>query len=307
MKNSYSILWFDDDERSQSRFQRRLTKQLRELGFGLEVDYHKSVNNEIIETLCQQMRVYNKYDLIMFDHKLEGGFKGAHFASIFRQKKIFTDMVYYSTADANILWQALRKGHVDGAYILNRDGMDKDLIRIVKEQVARVFDVNNMRGFILQFMSQVEGALRSLLVKEMEGATDETAKEKVSRVREMIVEGETSVASKKIKDVAKWTDLKCREAVSSGVVPFDRIRTILTKLRTADKSHLDQDSLLCAIQKMRNVFAHRRHRIDETTHRLYLEGDRTHRDGYSAEDFKDLRVQLMELAEELEPIIGKFW
>lgn len=306
MNNVYSILWFDDNARSQKAFENRLRRQLKAEGFGLDVKYRQKIDEKGVGAICDQMRIYNKFDLIMFDHKLEGSAKGAKFAAIFRQNKIYTDMVYYSSSDVETLWTALRRERVDGVYVLNRDGMDDDLIRIVKEQVARVFDVSNMRGFILQFMSQVEGALRSLLAKEMEGATDETAKEKVSRVREMIVEGETSVASKKIKDVAKWTDLKCREAVSSGLVPFDRIRTILTKLRTADKSHLDQDSLLCAIQKMRNVFAHRRHRIDETTHRLYLEGDRTHRDGYSAEDFKDLRVQLMELAEELEPIIGKF-
>lgn len=306
MNNAYTILWFDDNERSQKAFENRLRRQLKGEGFGLSVEYHKSVNDVEIGKICNQMRVYNRFDLIMFDHKLEGTAKGAKFAAIFRKNKIYTDMVYYSSADVETLWTALRRERVDGVYVLNRDGMDDDLIRIVKEQVARVFDVSNMRGFILQFMSQVEGELRSLLAKEMEGAADETAKEKVAHVREMIVESETSVASKRIKDIAKWTDLNCREAVSSGGVPFDRIRTILAKLRTADKSHLDQDSLLCAIQKMRNVFAHRRHRIDETTHRLYLEGDRTHKKGYSADDFKDLRVQLMKLAEELEPIIGKF-
>lgn len=299
MNNVYKILWFDDNAPSQKAFERRLRSQLRKLGFGLTVEYHQSTNMNLIAELCKRLRVYNEFDLIMFDHKLEGVMKGARFAAEFRRNKIYTDMVYYSSSDGDTLWSALRQAKVDGVYILNRDGMDNDLIRIVKEQVARIFDVSNMRGFILQFMSQVEGRLRSLLIKGENGF--EGVSEKVVN---MIRVAETSIAKKRLTEMEKLTIVHCTDQVVSGGISFDRVRSVLAKTNPEHVDVLGEGSLLVGLQRTRNVFAHRRHHIDPHTHRLYLEGDKTHPDGYSKDDFTELRVQLMKLADELFPITG---
>jgi hypothetical protein len=305
MNNVYSILWFDDNARSQKAFENRLRRQPKSEGFGLDVEYHQKTDKEGIGLICDQMRVYNKFDLIMFDHKLEGSAKGANFAAIFRQNKIYTDMVYYSSSDVETLWTALRRKRVDGVYVLNRDGMDDDLIRIVKEQVARIFDVSNMRGFILQFMSQVEGALRMRLASAMNSSDVSGGVTQAQRITEMVAKDEKSIAQKKADKMENLTESACRKGIEEGRFVFDRVRTVLSKLSSSDNLLFGADSLLAEMQKTRNVFAHRRHRIDPSSHRLFLEGDKTHQNGYSADDFKKLRVQLMALSEELEPVIGK--
>ena len=305
MNNVYSILWFDDNARSQKAFENRLRRQLKAEGFGLDVEYRQKIDEKGVGAICDQMRVYNKFDLIMFDHKLEGSAKGAKFAAIFRQNKIYTDMVYYSSSDVETLWTALRRERVDGVYVLNRDGMDDDLIRIVKEQVARVFDVSNMRGFILQFMSQVEGSLRMRLADAMNDSDVSGGVTQAQRITEMVANDEKSIAEKKIGKMAKLTENACRKGIEEGGFAFDRVRTVLSKLSSSDKLLFGPDSLLAEMQRTRNVFAHRRHRIDPSSHRLFLEGDKTHQNGYSADDFKKLRVQLMALSEELEPVIGR--
>lgn len=305
MNNVYSILWFDDNARSQKAFENRLRRQLKAEGFGLDVEYRQKIDEKGVGAICNQMRIYNKFDLIMFDHKLEGSAKGAKFAAIFRHNKIYTDMVYYSSSDVETLWTALRRERVDGVYVLNRDGMDDDLIRIVKEQVARVFDVSNMRGFILQFMSQVEGSLRMRLADAMNDSDVSGGLTQAQRITEMVANDEKSIAEKKIGKMAKLTESACRKGIEEGGFVFDRVRTVLSKLSSSDKLLFGPDSLLAEMQKTRNVFAHRRHRIDPSSHRLFLEGDKTHLNGYSADDFKKLRVQLMALSEELEPVIGK--
>lgn len=304
MNNAYTILWFDDNKRSQKAFENRLRKQLKKEGFGLSVEYRQRVSEREVGEICDQMRVYNKFDLIMFDHKLEGTAKGAKFAAIFRKNKIYTDMVYYSSSDVETLWTALRRERVDGVYVLNRDGMDDDLIRIVKEQVARVFDISNMRGFILQFMSQVEGALRMRLSEAMNASNEFGSETNAQRITAMVANDETSIAKKKIANMERLTEVNCRKGIVEGGFPFDRVRTVLSKLMTSDSSVLGQDSLLGEMQKIRNVFAHRKHRIDNNSHRLFLEGDKNHPNGYSVEDFKDLRIKLLNLAEILEPHVG---
>ena len=304
MKNEYSILWFDDNKRSQGQFQRRLKKQLRQLGFGLDVDYHKTVSEEIVEELCRQMQVYNKYDLIMFDHKLEGSLTGAKFAAFFRQNKIFTDMVYYSSSPTNILWRALKKNQVDGVYILNRDGMDTDLIRIVKEQVARVFDVNNMRGYALQYMSAVEGKLRSALAENVKTSEDPEAQEKAEKILEIIRKIESDFASKKNDDANDLNITRCKKAILKGDVIFDAVRRTFEKVHPQGAALFGDGSNLHVLQRTRNVFAHRQHHISEDDHKLYFDRDTIHPQGYSAEDFKDLRLRLMTLSEELKPVIG---
>lgn len=305
MKNAYSILWFDDDRRSQQQFQRRLTRQLLELGFGLEVEYHKTVDAEMVEELCKQMLVYNKFDLIMFDHKLEGGLKGANLAAVFRQKKIFTDMVYYSSSNINTLWLALKKNQVDGVYILNRDGMDTDLIRIVEAQVARVFDVNNMRGYALQYMSALEGKLRSALAELVKSTANQQAQAEAEKIVETIRKLESDFAAGKTHDAAKLNIARCRKAILKGDVIFDAIRKTFKEVHPLGVRLFGDDSNLYKLQRVRNVFAHRQHCISEDDHKLYFDRDTTQPKGYSADDFKDLRVRLMALADELKPVLGK--
>ena len=299
MNNEYRILWFDDNAKSQKAFSKRLKIQLGKLGFGLSVEYHQAVDKAKIGSLCERLRVYNEFDLIMFDHKLEGAARGSKFAAEFRKHKIYTDMVYYSSSDVETLWTALRREKVDGVYVLNREGMDNDLIQIVREQVARVFDVSNMRGFILQFMSQVEGAMRLSLADDAKSG-DDIGEE----IAESIRSDEISVAKKRIKKMEMLTLAKCINQIIDGNITFDRVRSVMAKIRTENKNSLDEQSLLCKMQRLRNVFAHRRHRIDPGTHRLYLEGDKTHPNGYSFDEFTKIRIELMDLAVQLQPIIG---
>lgn len=304
MNNIYSILWFDDNARSQKAFERRLKKQLKKLGFGLSVDFHQSADVGLIGTLCEQMRVYNQYDLIMFDHKLEGGKNGARFAAEFRRHKIYTDMVYYSSSDSDTLWSALRREKVDGVYILNRDGMDNELIGIVAEQISRVFDIGNMRGFILQLMSQIEGAIRLFLVSKFSEFEKEETAEGAAKILSIIATEEKSIANKNIRRMEKLTPEECKDFIKDGRISFDRVRSVLAKIGGEDKNLFGEESLLLTLQRIRNMFAHRRHNISAVTHRLYLDGDKTHPEGYSAADFKELRIMLMKLTEELKPVIG---
>ena len=299
MNNEYRVLWFDDNAKSQKAFSKRLKSQLGKLGFGLSVEYHQAIDKAMIVSLCERMRVYNEFDLIMFDHKLEGAARGAKFAAEFRKNKIYTDMVYYSSSDVETLWTALRREKVDGVYVLNREGMDNDLIQIVQEQVARVFDVSNMRGYILQFMSQVEGALRLSLADDAKSGDDIG-----ERIAESIRSDEISVAKKRIKKMEQLTLAKCINHIIDGNITFDRVRSVMAKIRTENENRLGEQSLLCKMQRLRNVFAHRRHRVDKDNHRLYLEGDKTHPDGYSFDDFTRIRIDLMKLAGELQPITG---
>lgn len=296
MNNTYSILWFDDNERSQKAFQRRLRRQLKQLGFGLAVEFHKTVDVHLIDTLCAQMRIYNQFDLIMFDHKLEGGTHGAKFAAEFRKHKIFTDMVYYSSSDSDTLWSALRRMKVDGVYVLNREGMDNDLIGIVEGQISRVFDVSNMRGFILQFMSQVEGQLRVMLLD----ALDKSAPNAGDIVK-IIAKGEQSIAEKKIEKMGELTKEDCPDLIMRGEISFDRVRSVLAEITPNAKDYFGEQSLLLELQRIRNMFAHRRHWINPKDNKLYLQGDKTHPHGYSSEDFKTIRIKTMQLSDELRP------
>ena len=304
MNNVYSILWFDDNVRSQKAFENRLRRQLKAEGFGLDVEYRQKIDEKGVGAICDQMRVYNKFDLIMFDHKLEGSAKGAKFAAIFRQNKIYTDMVYYSSSDVETLWTALRRERVDGVYVLNRDGMDDDLIRIVKEQVARVFDVNNMRGYALQYMSAVEGKLRSALAEKVKNSEDAEEQEKADKILEIIRKIESDFARKKNDDANDLSIAHCKKAILKGDVIFDAVRRTFEKVYPQGAALFGNGSNLHVLQRIRNVFAHRQHHISEDDHKLYFDRDTICPQGYSAEDFKDLRVKLMALSEELKPVIG---
>lgn len=293
MKTAYSVLWIDDNLRNQKLIKKQLEKQLFEYGLDLEVDYRKGLSMAEADSVIKEMKVYNRYDAILVDHNLSGDQKGVSLAKMFRNARIYTMVVYYSSDMINTLRESVRNFNLDGVYVMNRGSMKDDLWEIIQQQVSREFDVNNMRGYVLDTMSYVEAFLRKYMLAQV-GPDNQQLLEKIKHKA-------TSVARTTINRIGK---LKfngiCKEILSGGI-SFETVRQLIVEsLPEERKTILSEASKLVNLQRRRNVFAHRMHKIDAETHKVLFDGDKIQSDGYSSADFTSLRKDLLVTRKELE-------
>ena len=148
MRREYQILWIDDETDRLHGYRESVQTHLDAKGFGLNVKEVSKVTEEVISGIEEDLKRLNPYNLILVDHNLADGQKGASFAKRLRDV-IYTDIVYYSDADVNELRARLFEEAVDGVYISNRASLHDDVKNIIDDQIKRDFDAINMRGFLL--------------------------------------------------------------------------------------------------------------------------------------------------------------
>ena len=170
MKLEYRILWFEDDHESVQDVVDALRGLLRGQGFEL-VCVWGECNADTMTDTVERLRNYNPYDLMVFDYDLGSGLTGEELAQTLRTK-IWTEILYYS---ANRISADLSRGmserKVEGVFCAVRQNLEDRLWNIVESQIKRICDLNNMRGIVLDSMSSVDTAIRTLFSKEYEELT----------------------------------------------------------------------------------------------------------------------------------------
>ena len=159
MRHDYHILWIDDEADRIAGYRENIEAYLNSVGFDLKTTVIPSVSNEAIEKIEHNLAGFNPYNLILVDHHFPDSQLGVSFAKRLRDT-VYTDMVYYSDASIEDLRTALYEEKVDGVHISNRLSLHDDVKNIIDDQIKRDFDAINMRGFILDALSQMEGLLR---------------------------------------------------------------------------------------------------------------------------------------------------
>ena len=302
MRREYQILWIDDQTELLHGYRESVQAHLDLKGFELKVKEVSKVSEKVISEIEDDLKRLNPYNLILVDHNLADGQKGASFAKRLRDV-IYTDIVYYSDTDVKELRAKLFEEEVDGVYISNRVSLHDDVKNIIDDQIKRDFDAINMRGFLLDALSQMEGLLRDKYAEYFWGLRTEEREQKIQELLDAIKSRQEKCLSRVERmrqdgDVDKL--LHC-----TALVTLDVVRDALKGMVKDGEQILGQDSEFAKLQRNRNRWAHDSITLSGDGQRVILANDKEKTDGYSADDFKKLRVQLMALSEELEPVIGK--
>ena len=181
MRREYQILWIDDETDRLHGYRESVQAHLDSKGFGLKVKEVSEVTEEVILGIEEDLKRLNPYNLILVDHNLADGQKGASFAKRLRDV-VYTDIVYYSDTDVKELRAKLFEEEVDGVYISNRVSLHDDVKNIIDDQIKRDFDAINMRGFLLDAMSQIEGLLRDKYAEYFLGLKTEEREQKIQEL-----------------------------------------------------------------------------------------------------------------------------
>ena len=302
MRREYQILWIDDQTELLHGYRESVQAHLNLKGFDLKVREVSKVSEKVISEIEDDLKRLNPYNLILVDHNLADGQKGASFAKRLRDV-IYTDIVYYSDTDITELRAKLFEEEVDGVYISNRTSLHDDVKNIIDDQIKRDFDAINMRGFMLDALSQMEGLLRD---KYAEFFQSLSADEREQKIQEMI----HAIGARQEKSQERIKKLRANGDVSgmlncTSLVTLDVVRDALKGLVPDGERILGSKSEFHKLQEGRNRWAHDSISLDKSGQRVILSNDKSHKEGYGREEFEKMRVLLGSVGAELEACVSE--
>lgn len=300
MRLKYSILVFDDQPKKIEAYIARLAEDLQtEDGFELQVEYLTEFSESIIDTLAEKLNAYNPYNLIMLDHDLGKAkdtlerIEGVNLAKKLRGR-IYTDMVYYSSDTSVKLRDKLFENKIDGVYVASRLNFVDDVYPIIQDQIKKICDVNNMRGIILDEMSDIEYLLREMLVskiKIMDSSTKEEFKNKLlSKHTEKHNDRMGTINNPQLECISELVK-------KPEIFDFDLLRRRLYDISNNQFFH--QQEGLCIMQQKRNKFAHCIFEFDNSEYVVKLKNTNQ---SFDFDAFRAIRKQLGELKTKLKAL-----
>ena len=256
----------------------------------------------MISGIEEDLKRLNPYNLILVDHNLADGQKGASFAKRLRDV-IYTDIVYYSDADVKELRAKLFEEEVDGVYISNRVSLHDDVKNIIDDQIKRDFDAINMRGFLLDALSQMEGLLRDKYAEYFCGLKTEEREQKIQQLLRAIKSRQEKSLSR-VEQIHQDGDVD-KLLHCTALVTLDVVRDALKGMVNDGEQILGQNSDFAKLQMKRNRWAHDSITLSGDGQRVILANDKEKRDGYGREDFETMRVLLAKVEGVLKDALGQ--
>lgn len=295
MKLEYRILWFEDDHNSVEDTIDAIRMLLMEQGFDLRCDWG-DCDVGAMQKKVAELSQYNPYDLMVFDYDLGSDIKGEQLAGTLRSK-IWTEILYYSAyRDFDALAGGMIQNKVEGVFCAARNNLENKLWSIIESQIMRVCDLNNMRGIVLDSMSEIDSAIRKYFGKLYEQADEERKSVVLRKLK------------RKFKDRAEET-AAFHEALSVESVPvkiFDHrvVDFQVVRQRLADKHECFQDSaLLKKLQDLRNKLAHQPSKFNKDKNLIELVDQLSNEaDSFDYARFKVIRSQLLSVRNDLREL-----
>jgi len=296
MKINYKALWIDDHlDMIQPQIQ-GISDKLEDYGFIFEVDERSSLSGDELEELSNRLSLYNPYDMIIFDYDLGKEMKPGNEIARDLRTTLYTDMIFYSGKAPEKLRQALFDSGVEGVFTVDRSKFVEETWPIVEDQIRRICDINNMRGVLLDEMSKIDLKLRELYHEKYKALASEEQKTQVIKLKQRITRRHSTV-----KKLEASIDSESLPEIMLNPIKTD-FEIVRTRLKSFFKGHefFNDKSELVLKQKLRNKFAHNKAIYNEDKGTVSLNG--YEEEEYSFEKFKNIRMDLISILDELEEI-----
>ena len=298
MNIEFKILWIDDQwSEGAEGFKDNLERYLEDdQGFRCNVVQKDGATKEEVSSLADDLEVYNDYNLILLDMNLKmkspSSLDGQDLAKELR-KKIATDMILYSSDGPDNLRKKLYDEKVDAVSIINRDHFDADIKPFIDRLIRRSFDMDNLRGFVLQHVAEIEVELRRRLTKDVLPGLDESGLN--SLVKSLKIK--MLKASDGLKEKADSIDDSISCYSDYNITNLNSVRTRLAKLTKLE--FLKDEKIVNQLQTERNDLAHQPSELDKASGRLVLQSKNRGEIAFNYTEFLRLRRLCLLIRDEL--------
>lgn len=168
MNLNYSILWYDDNkEFFESQDMEPIETEIVSWGFKPKIfPVHNAVE-------LQQHAPFDQYDMLVVDFDLGGDEHGDQFIKSVRDQNVFAEIIFYSMKESDELWQAVSVKRLEGVFVANKKNIEPKLIRVARQSVRKVLDLENMRGIVMSEVGDLDALLETIFKRAMKGVAPE--------------------------------------------------------------------------------------------------------------------------------------
>lgn len=170
MNTRFKILWFED-EIAWFRMEKKHIEEILEKYWLIPEINRKDGDDFNIDEL-----IGNDYDLILLDYKLASGQTGDTIVAAIRNNNILTDVLFYSSEEEQMMEALLAvKPYVDGVYLTKRDYkvFTEKAGNLIDKIIRRSEDLVNLRGFVMDEVSDFEVRIKDVLNDVWDRLTEE--------------------------------------------------------------------------------------------------------------------------------------
>lgn len=295
MKLEYRILWFEDDHESVQDVIEALRGLLRKQGFVLVCDWGEC-NAAAMTGAVERLQNYNPYDLMVFDYDLGSGLTGEELAQTLRTK-IWTEILYYS---ANRISDELSRGmnarKVEGVFCAVRQNLEERIWGLVESQIKRICDLNNMRGIVLDSMSSVDTAIRTLFSKTYANMSPE--------IKSFVSDKLEKKVRERVDSAKGFADGLSVETVMTSIFDYRHVDFQMVRQRLSHTHECFKDTApMKGLQDLRNKLAHQPSRFNAQDNVIELIDQHTGTvEKFTYDRFREIREQLLIVRDELREL-----
>ena len=160
MRLRYKVLVFDDDLEWVSGIKDDLVEIIENEGFLADPD--KDINH--FTTGSSFQGDFDKYDMILVDYDLRSEY-GDKIVEDIRKHQHFTDVIFYTQGDINVLGGLLHTKKIQGVYWSSRIHCMDKFTKIFQNSIKKVMDLNNLRGLVMAEASRLD-ELKSMIFEK---------------------------------------------------------------------------------------------------------------------------------------------
>lgn len=168
MNLNYKILWYDDDKDFfDSHDKEPIETEIKSWGFRPHITAVHNAQD------LQQHQPYDQFDMLVVDFDLGGDEHGDQFIKDVRDQNVFAEIIFYSMKESSSLWQAVSDKQLEGIFVANKRGIDPKLIRVARQSVRKVLDIENMRGIVMSEVGDLDALLENIFVQAIDGVPEQ--------------------------------------------------------------------------------------------------------------------------------------
>jgi CheY-like chemotaxis protein len=299
MRLDFNVLWVDDQQNNVEEDAEKLARLIRREGFRLRTWVANSVE-EAARYISEN--VYrDSVDLILMDYHLDGGPNGDQGLVEVRSKLPYREMVFYSAA-ANKLKEVVAAAGVEGVYCSSRNDLPDTANEVFQTLIKKVIDIDHSRGIVMGATSDIDHVINDCLTALFDSGGDGIQEATLNAITDRMAEirSRFDEAAAKVEAAKHVSELFDHHMVyTSG----DRANLLRKALKAsgmpAEKTEAVKKYVV-DVGPRRNVLAHVRVQVDGLTRKLIdLKGNEV-----TSEEMRTLRVELLDLQEALETLLG---
>ena len=193
MNIEYRMLWIDDSIEFKNSLMEIIEEKFKENNMLPVINFYDNYKEYEAEQLdAFDIDTFNLYDQILVDYDLSmQDMNGNKLIQHLRDRNIVTDIVFYSGNDEKMRDELKTSRHLDGVFMCSKKDLVSTVIKVVKKNLRREYEISNIRGLIMDSTSDFDYTCRGIINTLFYNLTDAGKNMIVQKIENYITNAKT--------------------------------------------------------------------------------------------------------------------